>query len=270
MDFLQQMADASRERVATAKRECSTAEMFQRAERAPATSALKSSGRGFDLIAEIKLRSPAMGELASNDGEIGVRAAAYASAGAAAVSVLTEPSRFAGAMAHLESAARALAPLHVPAMRKDFIVDPYQIAEARAAGAGGALVILRMLPRREIEVLIEAARKLQMFVLLEAFDQGDIGLAHELLVNIGCDNVLVGVNCRDLATLRVVPARLQQLAALLPAGVPKVAESGVATAEDARNASAAGYDFALVGSAVMQAQDPAALVRAMLAAGARK
>ena len=270
MDFLKQMAERSRERVSAAKRKCSHTEMIERAGRSPDPPGLKLGGKGFDLIAEIKLRSPASGALNSSDVAIETRAAAYGSAGAAAVSVLTEPSRFAGSMAQLECAVRALAPLRAPAMRKDFLVDPYQIAEARVAGAGGALVILRMLPRSEIEALIDTARLLQMFVLLEAFDERDIRLAHELIERTGKDGVLVGVNCRDLTTLQVVPGRLAQLAPLLPDDTLRVAESGIATPEDAGNASNAGYDLALVGSALMQACDPAMLMREMLAAGAKK
>jgi indole-3-glycerol phosphate synthase len=270
MDFLQQMAERSRARVIAAKQKCSHAEMFERAERLPDPPRLRFSGKGFDLIAEIKLRSPASGALESGDMAIEPRAAAYGSADAAAVSVLTEPSRFDGSMEHLESAARALAPLHVPAMRKDFLVDPYQMAEARVAGAGGALVILRMLTCIEVEALIDAARLLRMFVLLEAFDEHDIALALELVERKGKDDMLVGVNCRDLTSLQVVPGRLAQLASLLPTNTLKVAESGIATLEDARNASAAGYDLALVGSALMQARDPASLMREMLAAGAKQ
>jgi indole-3-glycerol phosphate synthase len=193
---------------------------------------------------------------------------AYARAGAAAVSVLTEPQRFDGSLAHLEQAAAVLAPLAVPAMRKDFLIDPYQVLEARVAGAGGVLVILRMLSRVEIEALLECARVQGMFVLLEAFDAHDLERMHELVAAHAAHGVLLaGVNCRDLTTLEVVPRRLMELAPLLPRGIPRVAESGVGTAEDARRVAAAGYDLALVGSALMQDADPTTLVRAMLAAG---
>src|SRR6185437_13342350 len=109
---------------------------------------------------EMKLRSPAVGQLKSGDEDVGARVSAYARAGAAAVSVLTEPSRFDGSLAHLELATRVLTPLRVPAMRKDFLVDPYQVSEARIAGAGGVLVILRMLPREELDALIARAGRL--------------------------------------------------------------------------------------------------------------
>jgi indole-3-glycerol phosphate synthase len=209
--------------------------------------------------------------LKPGDENVGSRVAHYASAGAAAISVLTEPSRFDGSMDHLQAAAHALAPLRVPAMRKDFLVDPYQVVEARAAGSGGVLIILRMLPRPEVEALIEQALQLNLFALLEAFDEQDIELAYALTEQYGRKSarieLLVGVNCRDLVTLKVVPGRLEALAHLLPTSVPRVAESGVGNAEDARRVAAAGYDMALVGSALMTAEDPRALVAQMLSAG---
>jgi indole-3-glycerol phosphate synthase len=269
-DFLKQMADRSRERVAAARKVRSEAAVVDAALAMPHPPTIRSSGGGFDLIAEIKLRSPAAGALKPSDEGIEARAVAYASAGAAAVSVLTEPSRFDGSMTHLEAAARALKPTRVPAMRKDFLIDTYQVAEARAAGAGGVLLILRMLNRGELEALLHAARRFKVFALLEAFDEADIELSHQLLSVHGGEGVLVGVNCRDLVTLQVVPGRLEQLASLLPSSVPRVAESGVGTPDDARSASQAGYDFALVGSALMQASDPAALARSMLEAGRKK
>jgi indole-3-glycerol phosphate synthase len=237
---------------------------------------LRLSDQRFDLIAELKLRSPALGTLRARESQdVAARVADYARAGAVAVSVLTEPSRFDGELAHLEAAARALAPLAVPAMRKDFLVDPYQVWEARAAGAGGVLVILRMLSRGEVEALLDAARAANLFVLLEAFDQEDLALARELVGTrhpVGALHGpkapwLVGVNSRDLATLEVVPGRLEALAAQLPPGVPSVAESGLESAADAARVATAGYSVALVGGALMKREDPQALVREMLAAG---
>ena len=141
--------------------------------------------------------------------------------------------------------------------------------EGRVAGAGGVLAIMRMLPRAELERLIDAALDIAMFVLLEAFDTPDIELAHALVDarREHRDLLLVGVNSRDLVTLKVVPGRLDALAPQLPTRVKRVAESGVATADDAARMAACGYDLALVGSALMSAPDPALLARAMLAQG---
>lgn len=268
-DFLAQMAANSHERVSAARRACGDADLLARALASPVPPRLRRDPGGFDLIAEMKLRSPAVGQLKSGDEDVGARVTAYARAGAAAVSVLTEPSRFDGSLAHLELATRVLAPLRVPAMRKDFLVDPYQVSEARVAGAGGVLVILRMLPREGLDALIEQAGRLSLFVLLEAFDAADIELMHDIVERHAGQGVelLAGVNCRDLTTLQIVPRRLDELAHLLPTRVPRVAESGVLTADDARRVAAAGYELALVGSALMQGGDPGALAAAMLHAG---
>lgn len=299
-DFLQQMAASSAERVKRARERRPFAELLDLARNTPQPPALVAHPGGFDLIAEVKLRSPAAGQLKSGDENVGERVTQYASAGAAAISVLTEPSRFDGSMAHLEQAARALARLNVPAMRKDFLVDPYQVVEARLAGAGGVLVILRMLPREVLESLIEQSLELGLFALLEAFDEQDIEIAHSLVEKYARHEglrrpradvkfesggapratlsdesssgderarLLVGVNCRDLVSLKVVPGRLQSLAHLLPTSCPRVAESGVGTVAEAASVAAAGYELALVGSALMTAPDPHALAQGMLTAG---
>jgi indole-3-glycerol phosphate synthase len=273
-DFLEQMAAGSRERLQAVRRECSEAALLQKALASAQPTPLLAHPARFDLIAELKLRSPAVGQLKTGNEDVAGRVTTYARAGAAAVSVLTEPSRFDGSMAHLEMAAQSLAPLRVPAMRKDFLVDPYQVMEARVAGAGGVLVILRMLPRAGTDALLDCARALGLFVLLEAFDEQDIELMHDIVAsssrNAGSQStppVLAGLNCRDLATLQIVPRRLLELAHLLPTSVPRVAESGVVSAADAGRVAAAGYEYALVGSALMQGGDPHALAAAMLKAG---
>ncbi|MGH8267525.1 MAG: indole-3-glycerol phosphate synthase TrpC, partial [Steroidobacteraceae bacterium] len=267
-EFLEEMAAASRARVRTACEHRPLAALQVQARHSPVPPRLQLHSSGFDLIAELKLRSPAAGPLGAAGEDLAGRVTAYARGGAAAVSVLTEPSRFDGSLAHLGEAAQALAPLGVPVMRKDFLVEPYQVFEARAAGAGGVLVILRMLARDDIRALMECARSLGLFVLLEAFDAQDIGLMHELIATArGSGQLLAGVNCRDLTTLQVVPQRLLRLAPLLPAQVPWVAESGIACAADARAVAAAGYALVLVGSALMGEGDPGALTAALLGAG---
>lgn len=263
-DFLEQMATVSRERVRGARAACPQAELLARAMDTPAPPRLRLQSGGFDLIAELKLRSPAAGQLKTPGEDVVARVTTYARAGAAVVSVLTEPTRFDGSLDHLRVAARALSSLDVPAMRKDFLVDTYQVIEARVAGAGGVLAILRMLSEPELEALVAQARALELFVLLEAFDERDLERLHAVLRRLGTEGLLAGVNSRDLATLQVVPSRLEQLARHLPTALPRVAESGVGSAEDARRVAEAGYDLALVGSALMSGDDPAALASAML------
>ncbi len=265
-DFLAHMAAFSRERTRLAQASCPEPELMRRALATEPPPDLRLTPGGFDLIAELKLRSPAAGRLKDAENVVG-RVSGYARAGACAVSVLTEPSRFDGSLEHLETASAALRPLAVPAMRKDFLVDPYQVAEARASGAGGVLLILRMLGDAEAATLIRRARELSLFVLIETFDERDIDRLHDLAAKLGGTGLLAGVNSRDLTTLQVVPRRLEQLAPLLPDNLPRVAESGVGSAEDAGRLARAGYDLALVGSALMREENPGELAQAMLRAG---
>jgi indole-3-glycerol phosphate synthase len=269
--FLDEMARSSAARAAQAKSRESEAALEKRAKHTPPGPRLRLSPHGFDVIAELKLRSPAQGRLSDDDEDWLKRVVAYAQGGAAAVSILTEPSRFDGSLQHLAQAAVELKPLNVPAMRKDFLVDPYQVLEARAAGAGGILVIVRMLSRPQMLQLLDAAAEHGLFVLLEAFDAADLEAARELLearaggLSGGGDEILVGINSRDLQTLKVVPGRFAELAPLLPRTCPGVAESGVASAEDALRMVRMGYRVALIGTALMSRDDPAQLLREILA-----
>jgi len=269
--FLDEMALASAERVSLARQAESLDALERRALAAPQPPILRLSAAGFDVIAEIKLRSPAAGVLGKTSEDWLGRAVSYARAGAAAVSVLTEPSRFDGSLAHLRAAAAALAPLAVPVMRKDFLVDPYQVLEARAEGAGGVLIILRMLSRAQIAELLDAAAAHRLFVLLEAFDAADLELADEILRTraVRDHSVLVGLNSRDLQTLKVVPERFVSLATRMPKSWPAVAESGVGDAQDAAAMRKLGYRLALIGTALMRHEHPDDLLVDILAA-ARK
>ena len=283
--FLDDMARFSALRVTQATARESLAALERRAKSAPPSPRLRLSNAGFDVIAELKLRSPAAGVLSEQGEDWLGRVAQYALGGAAAVSVLTEPSRFDGSLEHLRQAALALAPLGVPAMRKDFLVDPYQVLEARAAGAGGVLVIVRMLSRSQMSQLLDAAAEHGMFVLLEAFDAADLATVKDLLTLRRAERVtagratdtagrateavadlLVGINCRDLATLEVVQERFEALAPQLPGDWPAVAESGVATAADALRMRRLGYRLALIGTALMGCDEPAKLLGEILAA----
>jgi indole-3-glycerol phosphate synthase len=267
--FLDQMAASSTARYAAALAAVPLAEVRAAAlARAPAPP-LRLDGC-FDLIAELKLRSPALGQLGTlqQDDALEQRVAAYARGGAAAVSVLTEPDRFDGSLDHLRRAVAVLNPLGVPAMRKDFLVAPYQLYEARAAGAGGALLIVRMLPAAVLEEMLDVAAELGLWILLEAFDEADIAVMNALVARRQTQKgLLLGVNSRDLQTLQVVPERLLTMAGLLPAHLPRVAESGVGNAADAAAMARAGWTMALVGTALMSATAGAEpLAQAMLAA----
>ena len=267
-DFLAGMARSSAARVAEARERTPMQQLEARAAAMPPPPRLALDGR-FDLIAELKLRSPAQGQLAGEATDLAAQVSAYARGGAALVSVLTEPERFDGSLDHLARASAVLAPLGVPVMRKDFLVDAYQLLEARVAGAAGVLLIVRMLDADRLRELVAFAETLGRFVLLEAFDAEDVVLAAELAARWRGprDACLVGVNSRDLRTLAVVPERLEALAATLPAAYPRVAESGLAGPDDAARVARAGYTVALVGTALMSVADPAGLARAMIDAG---
>lgn len=282
--FLDRMAAASGVRLEEARARQPLADLRARALATPPPPPLQLHDR-FSLIAEFKRRSPALGRLGDDDLE--KRVTAYAQGGAAAVSVLTEPSQFHGSLGHLTTAAAVLTPIGVPVMRKDFLVDPYQLYEARAAGASGALLIVRMLSRDTLREMLACARELNLFVLVEAFDAQDIEPAtagirrgcplasRELYAPLGDTHrhlgrgapVLLGVNSRDLQTLEVVSGRFREMASLLPPGVLRVAESGITTPDDCAEVARDGYKLALVGSALMTAPDPAGVIRTMLAAG---
>jgi len=265
LNFLEQMATQSAARVRAARTARAEADLLAACRAAPCPPPLRL--QRFDLIAEIKRSSPAEGAL-QVDTDVAARARGYGMAGAAAVSVLTEPVRFGGSLDDLGAAACALYQHRVPAMRKDFLVDPWQVLEARAAGAGGVLLIVAMLADVVLAEMLATAREQGLFVLLEAFDEADLERAAGVLTAApGGPLLLVGVNTRDLRTLAVDPGRLARLAPRLPAGVPAVAESGLQVAADAAAAAALGYRLALVGTALMRAADPERLAAAMIAAG---
>lgn len=260
-DFLSGMAHASRERA----RGLDLAELRRSVRDLPPPRPLRLTAGSFELIAEIKRSSPANGALAREDGAaLARRAEAYAEGGACALSVLTEPTRFDGALEHVALARAACA---LPVMRKDFLVEPAQVLEARSAGADGVLLIARLLADNELAEMIAAARALGLFVLLEAFDEADLERAVAHVPRAGGPTFLLGVNARDLATLGVDSARAFALGTRLPRGVPAVAESGIETGADARAAARAGYGLVLVGTALMRAADPRARVAELLAAG---
>jgi indole-3-glycerol phosphate synthase len=265
--FLERMARASRDRVSQARRHEADAALLQRSLTTP--EPLPLARDRFDLIAELKLRSPAAGALAGSDFEPRRQLDAYAAGGAAAVSVLTEPTEFRGTLEHLSAAAAQLRPLGRPVMRKDFLVDAYQVLEARANGASGVLLIAAMLSDAELDELLAAAVELGLFVLLEAFEAGDLERLAGLSLPTAGPQILVGVNSRNLRTLEVDFGRFAQLAGQIRSDVPAVAESGIGGARDVETVAGLGYRLALVGSALMRDGDPGRTVAEFLSAGRR-
>lgn len=264
-NFLERMALSSRARVTAASARESEAALLVRAEHAPAALPLRLNG--FDLIAELKRRSPAAGGLADEHFDATAQLDAYAGGGAAALSVLTEPDEFNGSLDDLAAAAAQVRSAGVPVMRKDFLVDPYQVLEARACGASGVLLIAAMLTDAALEQMLFAANELGLFVLLEAFDTGDLERLARLPLPAGPARVLVGVNSRNLKTLAVDFDRFAQLASQIRTDVPAVAESGINTGGDIRTVAALGYSLALVGSALMRNGQAQEAVAGFIAAG---
>jgi len=265
-DFLRSMASSS------AKRAASIGHAFTAKDFELPTAPLEPGS--FEIIAEIKERSPSAGVLSSPTAACATRAERarqYRKGGAAAISVLTEPASFGGDMSHLREVVAAVP--GTPVMRKDFLTDVRQVLEARAAGASGVLLIAAILNDAELADMLDCAFEHSLFVLLESFDHDDVARMVRLLeVSRYADKaanrkLLLGVNSRDLRTLEVEPARLARFAPMLPAAALAVAESGLAGPRDAAEVSSLGYRVALVGTALMRAENPAALVSEMLAAG---
>lgn len=205
------------------------------------------------LIAEIKRASPSAGRI--GDADAASHAIAYQGAGASAVSVLTLPRHFGGSLEDLQAVRAAV---QIPVLRKDFLVDPRQLLEARALGADAALLIVAALSDGELQEMLAAAHELGLAALVEAHDRAELDRA------LAAGATIVGVNARDLATLDVDTDRALELVRLIPEGVRSVLESGISTRDQVVRAVDAGADAILVGEALMRADDVGGLVRRLL------
>jgi indole-3-glycerol phosphate synthase len=223
----------------------------------PFAAALARAG-GIKVIAEHKRRSPSRGAIREDLDPVDV-VRGYEKAGAAALSVLTDEAFFGGTIEHLV-AARAAAAL--PVLRKDFVVDPWQIWEARAAGADAVLLIAAALEDDALKELLETAGDAGMDALVEVHDRDELDRA------LSAEARIVGVNCRDLKTMEVSLDTALSIASAVPAGVVAVAESGIKTGEDLRTLADAGFSAFLIGEHLMSAPDPGEALRALLASAA--
>ncbi|HET9671733.1 MAG TPA: indole-3-glycerol phosphate synthase TrpC [Actinomycetota bacterium] len=220
----------------------------------PFEAALRERHPSPALIAEVKRASPSAGEIRA-DADPRALALAYVAAGAAAISVLTEPRHFQGSLSDLRAVRSSVA---VPVLRKDFHVHPAQLIEARAAGADAVLVIAAAVSDDELTALLATATDLGLDVLLEAHGDEDLDRA------LATDTPVVGVNARDLETLEVdVPAALERIRRV-PGDRVAVLESGIAGRADVDAAVLAGASAILVGESLMRADDPARAVRKLL------
>lgn len=258
---LERILASTRSELERRKAELPEARLRERMLRADAVKAVRgfraALGRGPDIavIAEFKRRSPSAGRLREAP-DVAEIARAYERGGASAISVLTEGPNFEGALDDL-SAARAACGL--PLLRKDFIVDPYQLCEARLSGADAVLLIVAALEPAELETLREQASELRLDVLVEVHDAAELNVA----LAAGCD--LVGINNRDLRDFTVDVERTFTLLAEVPADVLVVSESGIAIPEQLTRLRDAGVAAALVGESLMRAGDPAEALRALRA-----
>ena len=219
----------------------------------PADFAAALRGSGVAVVAEIKRRSPSRGDINPALG-LAERVLGYAAGGAAALSVLTEATRFGGSADDLAEARRLV---DIPLLRKDFLVDPLQLVEARALGASAVLLIARAVPAAELRVLALAAADQGLQSLIEVRSERELESALEAGASV------IGVNNRNLETLEIDPATSERLVPLIPADRPAIYESGVVGRRDVERAAACGADAVLVGSTLSAAPDAAAAVRAL-------
>ncbi len=208
----------------------------------------------MNVIAECKRRSPSKGVLRAEYDPVAI-ATGYERAGAAAISVLTEPTFFDGALEHLAAVRAAVS---VPLLRKDFVVSEYQLLEAKAAGADAVLLIVSALSPADLASLHARATAHGLDVLVEVHD------AHELQVALDAGARIVGVNNRNLRTLTVDVNASERLIAAMPSNVIAVSESGLKTAEDLRRLRGLGYGAFLIGERLMTAPDPGAALNSLL------
>ena len=223
---------------------------------APAPRSFASALRradGLAVIAEIKRRSPSVPDMAP-DLDPALTAKAYADGGAAALSVLTDATYFGGSQEDLQAARAAV---DLPVLRKDFTVSVADVRAARVMGADAVLLIVAALGDDELRDCSAAASDLGLDALFEIHDEPELERA------LGVNASIVGVNQRDLHTFQVDHERALRMAALIPADVVRVAESGVRGPDDAASLRGAGYDAVLVGQTVVTAGDPAAMVRSL-------
>jgi indole-3-glycerol phosphate synthase len=258
-DLLTTMVAATRRIVEVRQEVEPLAQLAQRAqavkaERGRLEAALSARDR-VNVIAECKRRSPSRGVLREHYDPVAI-ARGYADAGAAAISILTEPTFFDGSLEHLAAVRPAVS---VPILRKDFIVSEYQLHEARAAGADAVLLIVGALRPVEVKVLHEHAAALGLDVLVEVHD------ATELAIAIDAGALIVGVNNRNLRTLQVDVGVSEQLIATMPAEAIAVSESGLRTAADILRLKERGYRGFLIGERFMSTENPGAQLEELLA-----
>ncbi len=262
--ILERIIAATRARVAEARRGADLRELERRAERHVPRGFRRSlelkSREGVAVIAELKKASPSKG-LIREEFRPAELARELEAAGATALSVLTDEEFFQGSLGNLREAS---ATVKIPCLRKDFMVDEFQLLEARANAADAVLLIVAALTSEELNALSAGARPHGLDVLCEVHDGDELQKA----LDAGCN--LIGVNTRDLRTFQVDLETAFRLVERIPAGVVRVAESGIHSAEDVARLRAAGYDAFLVGESLMRADSPGEALRELMRAPSRE
>jgi indole-3-glycerol phosphate synthase len=267
MSILDEIAGKTRLRVARAKK----AESFEQAQKKALALADKErsepfpferalSTPGISFICEVKKASPSKGIIAADFPWLQI-ALEYEAAGAAAISVLTEPDYFMGSDQYLREIAAAVL---CPTLRKDFVIDPYQIYEAKILGARAVLLICALLDEQTLAEYIKIAGELGLSSLVEIHDEAEA----EQAVKAGAK--IIGINNRDLKTFKVDLAVTARLRSLIPSGILAVAESGIKSPEDVRAISGIGIDAALVGESLMRAKDKRQFLAELKGVGSRE
>ncbi len=256
MGFLDDIVASTREEIARRREQVPMNDLLARVEPAgrgrPFSEALVAPG--VSLIAEVKRASPSRGPIRPG-ASVAELVTAYQDAGAAACSILTEPQFFGGSLDDLREARRGC---RLPLLRKDFIVDEYQLVEARLAGADAALLIVAATGPELLADLLAAGAELGLDLLVEVHEEDEIQVAVE------AGSEIVGINNRNLKTLEVDPDTAFHLLPDIPAGTVVVAESGISNPSDVHRLEEAGVDAILVGEAFMSAPDPGQAVRALM------
>lgn len=265
-NFLTSMAASSFKRYQQSSEALSENDLLESIKRMEAIEPIVLSKTDFHFITEIKKKSPSMGALSEKSFDIKVQAEQYTKGGASLISVLTEPTQFSGSLEDLKAIAEMK--LDIPLMRKDFLVDPYQISEARYYGAHGVLLIVGILNDELLERMVLRCIEHDMFALLEVFNQSELERAHNIIKKIDgtMDSLLLGVNCRDLKSLKVNFTNFEKLANDLPENIICVAESGIYGSDDINKVIKMGYRAALIGTSLMQSKDPKETLQQMKAA----
>jgi indole-3-glycerol phosphate synthase len=254
--ILTRIVQARRAATARAKRRTPLRELTARAGQAPAPRDFRGAltGVGVALIAECKQRSPSGGLLQASYDPVAL-AKTYEANGASAISVLTEPDFFGGSLEHLKAVRAAV---RLPVLCKDFVVEEYQVVEARAMGADCVLLIVSLLTDRQLGRLEKTARAHGMQALVEVHDAQEVRRALET------GATMIGINNRDLKKMKTDPQTTRRLRPLIPPGSAVVSESGIATKQDMRVLAELGVDAALVGEALLRAPDIGAGVRELV------